>query len=202
MMPVRRRVVIVWAVLVALIAVVAVLEFTDNRARSAPSTAEDARRLLPVPVEAVSAIEIMDAGTMHRFQRSEAGAWFYHGVHSASDGEHSHAVDPVLAERIDAAVRAFARTRIERELPRQRDGHAYGVATPRMVILVYRPQETQPVVQYAIGDVAPDTVSRYVDIVGQRGVVTIPDYQIANLSALIQSLAASPAVQAAAPAPR
>jgi hypothetical protein len=202
MTPVRRRVVVVWLVLVALIGVVAAVELTDSRPGSAPSTVDDARRLLPLPVEAIGAIEIVNAGVAHRFQRSETGAWFYHGVHAPSEGDHSHPVDGVLAERIDAAVRAFGRTQIERQLPRQRDGHAYGVATPRMVVLVYRSHDTQPLVQYAVGDIAPDTVSRYVDIVGQRGVVTIPDYQIRNLSALIESVSVPSSARAAGPASR
>ena len=41
--------------------------------------------------------------------------------------------------------------------------------------------------------VHPDTVSRYVDVVGAAsGVVTIPNYQIDNLLALIDSVAGSP----------
>jgi hypothetical protein len=43
-----------------------------------------------------------------------------------------------------------------------------------MVILVYRAREAQPLAQYAVGDVAPDAISRYVDAVGGAGVVTIP----------------------------
>jgi hypothetical protein len=66
------------------------------------------------------------------------------------------------------------------------------------VILLYRPSATQPLVQYAVGDVAPDTVSRYVDVVGAAsGVVTIPNYQIDNLLALIDSVATSPTRRAA-----
>ena len=47
--------------------------------------------------------------------------------------------------------------------------------------------EPQPLAQYAVGDVAPDTVSRYVQRGGQPRVVTIPTYQIDNLLALIDA---------------
>jgi hypothetical protein len=83
---------------------------------------------------------------------------------------------------------AFGRTRIERQLARDREAGAYGVTAPRIVILAYRRQESQPLVQYAVGDVAPDGVSRYVDVVGGPGIVTIPGYQIDNLLALIDGV--------------
>ena len=46
-----------------------------------------------------------------------------------------------------------------------------------------------------MGQIAPDTVSRYVMVVGRPVVVTIPNYQIDNLLALTRaaSATASPA---------
>jgi hypothetical protein len=46
----------------------------------------------------------------------------------------------------------------------------------------------QPLAQYAVGDVAPDGLSRYVLQVGSASVVTIADYQITNLLDLIQAV--------------
>jgi hypothetical protein len=60
------------------------------------------------------------------------------------------------------------------------------VAAPELVILAYRAGASQPLVQYAVGHVAPDTVSRYVLVVGRRTVATIPGYQIDNLRTLIR----------------
>ena len=89
---------------------------------------------------------------------------------------------------------AFGRTRIERRVGRERDIAPYGLAAPKVVILVYRPGATQPLAQYAVGDVAPDTVSRYVDVVGGvAGIVTIPNYQIDNLLALVDAASGAPA---------
>jgi hypothetical protein len=119
-------------------------------------------------------------------ERDPAGAWFYHGAHGGDQAAHVHAPDPARSERIARALAAFGRARVERELPLARDGDPYGVATPELVILAYRPRESQPLVQYAVGHVAPDTVSRYVLIVGRRSVVTIPAYQIDNLRTLIE----------------
>jgi hypothetical protein len=78
---------------------------------------------------------------------------------------------------------------MERDFPLQDGGRELGVATPSMVILAYRPQELQPLAQYAVGDIAPDKYSRYILPVGKAQVVTIANYQIGNLAALIEAVA-------------
>lgn len=198
MKAIPRRVLVVWVVLLALIAVAAAIEFTDRASSHSARGVDDARRLLPLPMDRLGAVEIADAGTLHRFERDAGGAWFYHGVHSGSGGAHTHAVDPVLAQRIEHMLHGFGRARIERELPRGTDTTPFGVRTPRMVILVYRQNESQPLAQYAVGDVAPDTASRYVEVVGGSGVVTISNYQIENLRALIEAAKGAAAAPAGA----
>ena len=188
----RPRLVAVWLLLAALVGVIAVIEYRAARSSGRVSTT-DPRLLLPVPVDQLGAIEVADAGALHRFERDAAGTWFYHGVHTRSESTHTHEVDPSAAGRIERALLAFGRTRIERQLARDKDAGAYGVTTPRILILVYRRNESQPLAQYAVGDVAPDTVSRYVEVVGGSGVVTIPNYQIENLLTLIGAVGASPA---------
>ena len=198
----RRRLTAVWLVLAVLAVGIGVLEYRDRRvAASRPAGEHDERRLLTAPLAELGAIEIAESGRLHRFERDASGAWFYHGAHAAATPEHTHAPDPALAERIERAFAAFARTRVERVIPLGADGAAYGVASPSMLVLVYRPRETQPLAQYAIGAMAPDTVSRYVTMVGSRVVATIPNYQIDNLLALVQTAggAAATAQQAGKP---
>jgi hypothetical protein len=177
----------VWLVLAVLVLGIAALEVNDRR--QGTSGAEDAgpQGLLPVPLEQVGAVEIADRGRLHRFERDATGAWFYHGIHAATESVHTHIPDPALSARIDQALAAFGRTRVERRFPLDKDGGAYGVATPEILVLVYRPNESQPLAQYAVGAIAPDTASRYVMRVGQPVVVTIPNYQIDNLQALIRA---------------
>jgi Domain of unknown function (DUF4340) len=185
----RRGLVVVWGLLAALIVVIAALEYAD---RGDPSPdGPDPRALLGAPVEELSAIEIADRGRLHRFERDPAGSWFYHGVHGAGEAAHEHTPDPALAARIARAVEALGRARLERQFPLDRDGAAYGVAHPELVILAYRRGQTQPLAQYAVGHVAPDTVSRYVMVVGRPQVATIPKYQIDNLLELIQTASAA-----------
>jgi len=185
----RRGIVVVWTLLAVLVTLIVVVEYRDRRhATSSSADAVDARMLLPVPVDRVGAIEIADAGRLHRFERAANGAWFYHGVHTGGESTHTHAADPGLAERIGRTMAAFGRTRLEREFPLGPDAADYGVNTPEVVVVVYRPGQSQPLVQYAIGHVAPDTVSRYVLVVGRPVVATIPGYQVDNLLALVHSV--------------
>jgi hypothetical protein len=181
----RRGLVVIWLVLALLVAGVIALEVSD-RLTAKPSDAGGPRLLVPVPVSELGAIEIADAGKLHRFERDGAGAWFYHGVHSAAEAAHSHAADPEMATRIERVLAAFGRTRVERTFPLDKDGGAYGVNTPETLILLYRPNQSQPFVQYAVGATAPDTVSRYVMVVGTSTVITIPSYMVDHLLSLVR----------------
>jgi hypothetical protein len=180
---------VVWTALGIVLAAIGVLEYRDRRVRSGVAEEVDARSLLPVPVVELGAVEIADRGRLHRFERAPTGAWLYHGVHTSTTAAHTHAADPALSERIERAFAAFGRARTERQFELNGDATAYGLTAPEVVILVYRANQPQPLAQYAVGTIAPDTVSRYVAVVGRRSVVTIPSYQIDNLLALVQAAA-------------
>jgi len=188
--PARRRpgLVAVWLLLAVLVGAIVVIEYTDRRrARSGGAGQTDARMLLAVPVDHLGAIEVAESGRLHRFERDASGIWFYHGIHSGVTAAHTHTADPVLAERIERTMAAFGRTRIERDFALGREGAVYGVTTPEILVLLYRPNQLQPLAQYAVGNVAPDTVSQYVMLVGSPVVVTIPKYQIDNVLGLIRA---------------
>ena len=187
MSPIRapRRLVAVWLLLAVLAVAIVTIEYVDRRATSG-SAQTDARALLRAGVDELGAVEIADRGRLHRFERDATGAWFYHGIHTEATAAHTHTPDPALAERIARTFAAFGRARIERQFPLDRDADVYGVATPEVVVLAYRRGQSQPLTQYAVGHVAPDTVSRYVMVVGSPAVVTIPKYQIDNLLDLVR----------------
>jgi hypothetical protein len=88
---VRSRLLVVWALLIVLVGLIVVIE---QRGQPRGGGASDPRLLLPVSVEQLGAVEVIDAGTLHRFERDAAGAWFYHGVHGASESAHRHSADP------------------------------------------------------------------------------------------------------------
>lgn len=187
MSPIRapRRLVAVWLLLAVLAVVIVTIEYVDRRATS-ESAQTDASALLRAAVDELGAVEIADRGRLHRFERDATGAWFYHGIHTEATASHTHTPDPALAERIARTFAAFGRARIERQFPLDRNADVYGVATPEIVVLAYRRGQSQPLTQYAVGHVAPDTVSRYVMVVGSPAVVTIPKYQIDNLLDLVR----------------
>ena len=187
-----RRTVVVWVVLAVLAAAIGAIEYRDRRPGPGDAGEADARSLLPVPVDQLGAVEIADRGRLHRFERDTTGTWFYHGVHTAETAAHTHTADPGLSERIDRAVAAFGRTRTERQFDLDGEGAVYGLTAPELVILVYRSNQPQPLAQFAVGNVAPDTLSRYVWLVGSRSVTTIPNYQIDNLLGLVQAAATNP----------
>jgi|SRR5689334_7366262 len=187
----RPRLIAIWGVLALLVIGIIALELHDRAAEtSAQAEARDPRMLLPVPVAELGVVEIAHAGAVHRFERDANGVWLYHGVHSSAQAAHSHQADPETAKRIDAALTALGRAHIERQMSLERGPQEYGLANPQMVILVYRPRELQPLAQIAVGDVAPDTFSRYILVVGRSSVGTIPNYQIENLQGLIKAVAA------------
>ncbi len=183
---VRHGLVAVWLLLAVLTVAIVVSEYLVRRRVTSGSAGDgDGVTLLSVPINQLGAVEIADRGRLHRFERDAAGAWLYHGEHSGATADHTHTTDPVLAERIERAFAALGRARIERRFPLDRGGAAYGLAVPELLILIYRPNQPQPLAQFAVGHVAPDTVSRYVMLVGSPEVVTIPKYQIDNLLALV-----------------
>jgi hypothetical protein len=184
----RPRLLAVWGVLLVLVGVIVALELSDRDGGAESGTApggRDPKLLLPVSVQELGAVEIVHAGTVHRFERDDAGVWFYHGAHTQAQAAHGHQADPAMGEKIAYALAGFDRARIERTFPLEDGGKIYGVATPQIVVLVYRPKALQPVAQYAVGDIAPDKLSRYVLMVGRPPVVTIAEYQISNLLNLV-----------------
>jgi hypothetical protein len=189
----RSRLLAVWLLLALLVGTIVVIERTDligPQPRPESHGGSAAPLLLPVPVEQLGAIEVIHGRAFYRFERDAAGAWFYHahGVNTGVEKDHRHNADAALAERIAAAFAVFGRTRLERQFT-IKTPQDYGVATPELLILVYRPDDLQPLAQYAIGDIAPDTLSRYVLIVGSPAVATVPNYQVDNILALIEAVA-------------
>jgi hypothetical protein len=194
---VRRRVLVVWLILAMLIAGIAIMQYR-NRSRLPEGVAETihgaegSRMLLPAAVADLGAIEVGHAGTLHRFERDGTGAWFYHGMHTSAQAAHAHQTDPVQAQIIEKAFAGLGRARMERQFKLEVQPGNYGLLSPQMIILVYGKGSPQPLAQYAVGDVAPDGLSRYVLPVGSSYVVTIANYQIDNLLNLIQAVAEKP----------
>ncbi len=197
-----RRLLFVWAVLGLLAVAIVVIERNDRASMKAEEGARDDRMLLPASIFDIGAVEVLNKGTLYRFERDAAGVWFYHGIHAEAQSQHEHKVDPVVAARIDKAMTGFGRTRMERQFPLNVQADEFGVTRPEIFIMVYAPGALQPLARYAVGIIAPDGVSRYVLPVGKSHVVTIPDFHIDNLLNLIATFEVAPSPKKAAPAAR
>jgi len=193
---IRPRLVAVWGLLIALVAVIVVVERNDRAQEGLERVglAGRERMLVAEPLDHIGAIEAVAAGEIHRFERDPAGIWFSHGVHAKVDGAHGHQTDPVLAEAIARAAAAFSAARLERDFRLDTKENTFGVTTPGMVVLVYRPGEAQPMAQFAIGDIAPDGASQYVLPIGGDRVYTVASYQFENLLKLVATAKAAASV--------
>lgn len=191
----RIRLLLIWVVLGAL----AVTIYISERKRSASidtPVVKDEKRLLPVHMETLGAVEIMAAGTMHRFERDATGLWFYHGMHDKTKTEHGHKADPDLAKVIEKAFITLGRARYERTLPLS-GSDEFGVTRPELFIAVYLPGVLEPVARYAVGITTPDNFGRYVLQVGGASVVTVAEYQITSLTTLLADVSKAAASRAA-----
>ncbi|MBI1398066.1 MAG: hypothetical protein GC151_18990 [Betaproteobacteria bacterium] len=191
--PRRTRVVAIWIVLLALVGVIVAIQMKDRAAlheeeRVARAGMSRDRMMIAVPVEQLGVIEIAHAGVVHRFERDAAGLWFYHGVHAKTQGTHGHQADPAVAARIDKAFAGLGRARMEREFPFDPKAQDYGLTMPQTLLLVYPLGQTQPLAQFAFGDLAPDGYSRYVLRLGAANVFTVANYQLDNLLDLVKAV--------------
>ena len=193
----RSRSLTIWLVLVVLVAVAVVADQTgvmdpDGDVDEHGEAAYRAKFLLPVPLEQVHAVELGDVGSVHRLERDDAGVWSYHGRIGSTEIEEPHAAeaDPAHSDLIEAAIAAFSRTRIQREVGAGLDGETYGVADPGMIIKLFEAGNDQPVAHYIVGDLEPDELRRYLLITDQDLIVTIPNYQIDNLRGLVATVRA------------
>jgi hypothetical protein len=197
----RPKVVVVWILLLALVGAIMAIELSEPRDKTDAELRE--RMLLPLPIEQLGAIELAHAGSLHRFERDASGSWFYHGIHTAAQSAHEHQIDPVVSARIEQRLAGLGRAVVERQFEAGARSNDYGVASPSLLILAYRPNEALPLVQYAVGDLAPDGQSRYLQAVGTSRVVMVANYQIDNLLELLAAISTSSTSQAGiTPQPR
>lgn len=178
------KLILIWGVLAALAAIIYQAESKRSAELSKPVVVDE-RRLLPLPIEEIGAIEILLKGAMHRFERDAAGSWFYHGAHQGDVAGHGHTADLQMAQIIDKALTGFGRTRREQSLPLDAKADEFGVTRPDMFIMVYRPKAADPIARYAVGVVTSNKFARYVLPVGEAKVQTIAEFHITNLSDLI-----------------
>lgn len=199
----KQKLAIIGVVLAALAVVIFIKEREYIASIESPAGALDEKWLFPIPLQEVGAIEVMRKGQLHRFEKDDAGTWFYHGQQDGPNAaEHAHRADPLAATTILQSVAMFSRTRKEQNIPLEPGKDEFGVTRPDILIMIYRAKKSDPVARFSVGTVSPDGYSRYVLPVGASEAVTIPEYQVTNLMAMIDAVSknAPPPLAPAAPA--
>ncbi len=169
-----------------------------ERAAGASSSTPASRStglLLPVSIAQIWAIEIVAKGTLTRFERDPAGAWFHHfGQHVHTPGGFVHQADPKLAPLIAAELAALERSPVEQVVARHVDSAAldsFGLEHPPSIMLLYSRDSAGPIARVAFGKMAEDGFQRYVRVEESDTVVTVPRYETRHLTKLLQ-LASQP----------
>lgn len=189
----RNKLVALWIAVGVLATIIFFKERQLSSTIEVPSGHSD-KFLIPVPLDQIGAIEILRKGQLHRFEHDDKGTWFYHGQQDARDARaHAHRADPLSANTVAQAITMFSRTQKEQPIPLQPGSDEYGVSRPDILVMVYQPGKTDPIARFAIGIVSPDGYSRYVLPVGAKEVVTIAEYQITSLMAMIDAVSKNPA---------
>lgn len=145
------------------------------------------RRLLPMPLAEISALEIVIDGQLHRFDRDADRAWYYHRHRKPNtDGSPDrHVADPDMAATIAAALDSFSRATIERTVAVGAPGEAYGVTRPQVIATLYAAGEARPAINLMIGDPVPGEPNRYLLIQDYATIVTIPERYVTDLTDLV-----------------
>ena len=195
----RNKLAIIWIAVIALAAVIFIKERELSLAVEEPE-GHQPNWLVTVPFDEIGAIEILRKGQLHRFERDDKRIWFYHAQQDDPNAkDHAHRADPLAATTIAEAVAVFTRTRKEQNIPLQPGKDEFGVSRPDILIMIYRPKKSEPAERYSVGTVSPNGYSRYVLSVGASEAVTIPEYQITNLIAMIDAVSKNPLPTSQAP---
>ncbi len=150
--------------------------------------------LIGVPLETIDAVEIMRQQGLFVFERDEERRWYLHGYAESAGGDsehaHLHPSDPAESKRIAEALELMTRARVERDVaPAAPAGlEAFGFQRPAMTVVLYREGDSRAAAEFQVGDLAPDSFSRYV-LVDRNRIVTVPDYHIENLRSLVADIA-------------
>jgi Domain of unknown function (DUF4340) len=147
-------------------------------------------RLLPVSIARVWAIEILDHGTLYRFERDPDGLWFHHtGQHAHLPGGFVHQADPKLAQLIEGELAALDRLPIARIVTSHPDAAAlgsFGLDHPTKILLLYSRDTAGPIARVELGNTSLDDSDRYARVRESDTLVTFPDQAIEHLVNLLQ----------------
>ncbi|MAW33163.1 MAG: hypothetical protein CMK56_02005 [Proteobacteria bacterium] len=140
--------------------------------------------LIPDKIDGIGAIEIVISQKIHRYQKNDKNIWFFHMPHAGHHKTHSHDTIGEYTDVIAGTLTGFGRTQKERNFSFDLRKDEYGVVNSNMYILIFKdPNDLSPDLRISVGDVAPDTLSRYILVKSQ--VFTIANFHIEKLLNLV-----------------
>ena len=164
-------------------------------ARTVDADEQPGAPLISAPLADWAAVELLHRGDRQRFERDSAGQWLQHTDLAGEASNHAHRSSPAADQRIGSVLAVLARARIERTLPDDPTHLAgWGLANPALIVLIHG-ADGRVLQTLELGDVAPDGLSRYVQVPQTRQVVTVPNYHATGLLTLL----AAPPPAASAP---
>jgi hypothetical protein len=162
-----------------------------NRALPRVDPAAQSRAfLLPVSFGVIWAVEVVENGTLTRFERDPAGDWFHHvGQHVHKPGGFVHKADPKFAPLIAAELAGLERASVESVVARHPGDDTlgeYGLEHPSAIMLLYTRDTSTPVARVEFGKATPDGFARYARVRETDSVVTVPVYAAAHVDKLLK----------------
>ncbi|MFL5281248.1 MAG: DUF4340 domain-containing protein [Rhodopila sp.] len=158
---------------------------SDQNAAQRPSTL-----LLPMSMATIAAAEIVENGTLTRFEKDPEGDWFHHvGQHTHGLGTPVHKADPQLAPPLAAEFTALERASIEAVVAQHPDPDTlrkFGFEHPPSILLLYTRDSSRAVARIEFGEPTPDGLGRYARVRETDTVVMVPSYAAAHLENLLQ----------------
>jgi hypothetical protein len=146
------------------------------------------RPLVPVPIDAVAAVEIFARSKSYRFERDASGAWLLHRHAPGDDPNMVHRAEPAQSERIARALATFGRTPIARSVAYGERGDAYGLVDPETIIALFTKDEARPPLSFTVGDLASNGLDRYLLLPDGREIVAISDARLSRLIDVAEAL--------------
>ena len=119
---------------------------------SEPPPGQDTPLLLPVSVEALTMVELVAAGKLHRFERDQNRRWFVHRHIDTAAGTHAHTADPAESQRIEQTLRDFAAAQVRPFEVRGMDPEALGLRRPELIAMFFTAGSERPALRLMVGN--------------------------------------------------
>ena len=174
-----------WLVLLLAAIGLVVWQLQHPAQRTVDADEQPGALLVSTPFADWAAVELLHRGERQRFERDSTGQWLQHVAVAGEASSHAHRSTPAADQRIGSVLALLARARIERMLPADPARLAgWGLANPALIVLLHS-SDGRVLQTLELGDVAPDGLSRYVQVPQTRQVFTIPNYHATGLLMLL-----------------